>query len=202
VPSFLVHRDVQVVAVCDVNRSGVGYYYPDQVLGRETARRWVNEHYAQQTNSGRFQGCDAYVDFRELVARPDIDAVAIVVPDHWHAPIAIAAMRAGKDVYGEKPLALTVYQGRQMVKAVRKYHRVFQTGAQFLSSPTVRRACELVRNGRLGEIRTVRNWVDPNSFEGPGPGWQPMPVPEGFDYDFWLGPAPNAPYHVERCFHR
>ncbi len=202
VPSFLTHDDMQMLAVCDVNRSGVGYYYPDQVLGRETAQRWVNEHYAQEMASGRFRGCDAYADFRELLARPDIDAVAVVVPDHWHALIAIAAMRAGKDVYCEKPLALTVHQGRQMVKAARKYERVFQTGAQFRSSPNVRRACELVRNGRLGEIRRVRTWVDPNSFRGPGPGWQPMPVPEGFDYDFWLGPAPEAPYHVERCFHR
>ena len=202
VPSFLVHDDVQILAVCDVNRSGVGYYYPDQVLGRETAQRWVNEHYAQKMASGQFRGCDAYADFRELLARPDIDAVAIVVPDHWHALIAIAAMKAGKDVYCEKPLALTVHQGRQMVKAARKYERVFQTGAQFRSCPGVRRACELVRNGRLGEIRLVRTWVAPNSFEGPGPGWQPMPVPDGFDYDFWLGPAPETPYHVERCFHR
>jgi predicted dehydrogenase len=202
VPSFLVHDDVQMLAVCDVNRRGVGYYYPDQVLGRETARQWVDEHYGQQTASGRFKGCDAYNDFREIVNRSDIDAVAIVVPDHWHALIAIAALRAGKDVYCEKPLALTVRQGRRMVEAVRKHQRVFQTGAQFRSSPNVRRACELVRNGRLGEIRVVRTWVDANSFEGPGPGWQPMPVPEGFDYDFWLGPAPEAPYHVERCFHR
>ncbi len=202
VPSFLVHTDMQMVAVCDVRRCGVGYYYPDQVLGRETAQRWVHDHYAEQTASGRYQGCAAYADFRELLARPDIDAVAIVVPDHWHALIAIAALRAGKDVYCEKPLALTINQGRQMVKAVRRYQRVFQAGAQFRSSPSVRRACELVRNGRLGQIRTVRTWVDPNSFEGPGPGWQPMPVPDGFDYDFWLGPAPDAPYHVERCFHR
>ena len=202
VPSFLVHDDVQMLAVCDVNRQGVGYYWPDQVLGRETARQWVNEHYAQKTGSGQFRDCDAYVDFRELLGRSDIDAVAIVVPDHWHALIAIAAMRAGKDVYCEKPLALTVYQGRQMVKAVRKYKRIFQTGAQFRSCPGVRRACELVRNGRLGEIRRVRTWVAPNSFEGPGPGWKPMPVPDGFEYNFWLGPAPEAPYHVERCFHR
>ena len=202
VPSFLVHDDVQMLAVCDVNRRGVGYYYPDQVLGRETARQWVNEHYAEKTASGQFQGCDVYNDFRELLVRPDIDAVAIVVPDHWHALIAIAAMRSGKDVYCEKPLALTIHQGRQMVKAVREYQRVFQTGAQFRSCPGVRRACELVRNGRLGEIRLVRTWVDPNSFEGPGPGWRSMPVPEGFDYDFWLGPAPEAPYQVERCFHR
>ena len=202
VPSFLVHDDVQMLAVCDVNRSGIGYYYPDQVLGRETAKRWVNDHYAQKTSSGQFRSCDTYVDFRELLARSDIDAVAIVVPDHWHALIAIAAMRAGKDVYCEKPLALTIRQGRQMAKATRKYQRVFQTGAQFRSSPNVRRACELVRNGRLGEIRRVRTTVDPNSFEGPGPGWKPMPIPEGFEYNFWLGPAPEAPYHVERCFHR
>lgn len=202
IPSFLVHDDVQILAVCDVNRRGVGYYYPDQVLGRETARQWVNEHYAQKTRSGRFQGCDAYNDFRELIARQDIDAVAIVVPDHWHALIAIAAMRAGQDVYCEKPLSLTIHEGQEMVKAVRRYQRVFQTGAQFRSSPAVRRACELVRNGRLGEIRVVRTTVDANSFTGPGPGWKPQPVPEGFDYDLWLGPAPEAPYHIERCFHR
>ena len=202
VPSFLVHEDMQMLAVCDVRRSGLGYYYPDQVLGRETAQRWVNEHYAEKSPSGKFKGCDTYSDFRELLARSDIDAVAIVVPDHWHALIAIAAMKAGKDVYCEKPLALTIRQGHAMVDAVRKYERVFQTGAQFRSSPNVRRACELVRNGRLGEIRRVRTWVAPNSFESPGPGWKPMPVPDGFDYDFWLGPAPEAPYHIERCFHR
>lgn len=202
VPAFLVHEDMQMVAVCDVNRSGIGYYYPEQVLGRETAQRWVNEHYATKTRSGKFDGCHAYSDFRELLARADIDAVAIVVPDHWHALIAIAAMKAGKDVYCEKPLSLTIDQGRQMVNATGKYNRIFQTGAQFRSSPNVRHACELVRNGRLGKIHTVRTWVAPNSFEGPGPNWKPMPVPAGFDYDFWLGPAPEAAYHIERCFHR
>ena len=202
VPSFLAHDDMQMVAVCDVRRSGVGYYYPDQILGRETARKWVNEHYAEKTVAGVFKGCDAYSDFRELLARKDIDAVAVVVPDHWHALIAIEAMQAGKDVYCEKPLGLTVHEGRQMVKATRKYKRVFQTGAQFRSSPSVRHACELVRNGRLGEIRQVQTWVVPNVFSGPGPGWQPMAVPDDFDYDLWLGPAPDAPYHIERCFYR
>jgi hypothetical protein len=202
VPSFLVHDDVQMLAACDVNRRGIGYYYPDQVLGRETVKQWVEEHYAQKTPGGQFKGCDTYVDFRDVLARQDIDAVSIVVPDHWHALIAIAAMKAGKDVYCEKPLSLTIYEGQEMVKAARKYRRVFQTGGQFRSSPTVRRACELVRNGRLGEIRCVRTWVDANSFPSPGPGWQPQPVPAGFDYDFWLGPAPLAPYHIERCFHR
>jgi predicted dehydrogenase len=233
VPSFLVHDDVQIVAVCDVNRAGKGYYYGERVLGRETAKRWIDEYYARKASgspmkgdaydlilehkgapqqvespsaptasTGHFKGCDAYADFRELLGRSDIDAVAIVVPDHWHALIAIAALRAGKDVYCEKPLALTHYEGQQMIKAVRQYKRVFQTGGQFRSSPAVRRACELVRNGRLGQIKRVRTWVDGNSFPSPGPGWQPQPVPEGFDYAFWLGPAPQKPYHIERCFHR
>jgi predicted dehydrogenase len=202
IPSFLAHEDARIVAVCDVNRSGTGYYYPDQVLGRETGKRWVEEHYAKTTRSGQYKGCDAYSDFREVLARKDIDAVIIVVPDHWHAVIAIAAMRAGKDVYCEKPLALTIPQGRAMVKAVRKYQRIFQTGAQFRSSPAIRKACELVRNGRLGQIKLVRTWVDGNSFPSPGPGWQPQPIHKGFDYKFWLGPAPPAPFHMERCFHR
>lgn len=89
-----------------------------------------------------------------------------------------------------------------MVKAVREHGRIFQTGAQFRSSPAVRRACELVRNGRLGEVRLVRTWVAANSFPCPGPNWQPQPVPEGFDFDFWLGPAAAKPYHIERCFFR
>jgi len=202
VPAFLAHADARIVAVCDVNRSGVGYYHPEQVLGRETAKRWVEEHYGQQTRSGEYRGCDMYHDYRDLLARDDIDAVVIVVPDHWHALIAIAAMQAGKDVYCEKPLAMTIAEGRQMVDAVRKYDRIFQTGAQFRSSPAIRKACELVRNGRLGEIKTVRTWVDQNSFPSPGPGWQPQPVPEGFDYNFWLGSAPEAPFHPERCFFR
>ena len=233
VPSFLVHDDVQIVAVCDVNQAGKGYYYPDRILGRETAKRWVEQYYAEKasggpskgdaydlilgregakpgaaepsapkTPSGRFKGCDAYNDFRDVLARKDIDAVSIVVPDNWHAVIAIAAMAAGKDVYCEKPLAQTIYEGQRMVDAVRKYKRVFQTGGQFRSCPMVRKGCELVRNGRLGKILSVRTTVDGNSFPSPGPGWQPQPVPAGFDYEFWLGPAPQAPYHIERCFHR
>jgi len=89
-----------------------------------------------------------------------------------------------------------------MIEAVRRQKRIFQTGSQFRSSPAVRRACELVRNGRLGEIRRVLTRVAGNSFEGPGPGWKPMPVPKGFDYDFWLGSAPEAPYHKDRCLFR
>ncbi len=201
VPSFLVHDDVQILAACDVRRSGKGYYHPHQVLGRDIVKQWIDVFYAAKTGTD-YKACLEYNDFREVLARKDIDAVSIVVPDNWHALIAVAALAAGKDVYCEKPLAMKIYEGREMVKAVRKYKRVFQTGGQFRSSPNVRRACELVRNGRLGEIRLVRTTVDANSFPSPGPGWQPQPVPEGFDYDFWLGPAPEAPYHIERCFHR
>ncbi len=202
VPAFLAQNDARIVAVCDVNKSGKGYYYPDQVLGRETAKQWVEEHYGKESRSGQYKGCDTYHDFRDLIKRDDIDGVIIVVPDHWHAIIAIAAMKAGKDVYCEKPLALTIPEGREMVKAVRQYQRIFQTGAQFRSSPSVRKACELVRNGRLGKIERVLTWVDGNSFPSPGPGWEPQPVPEGFDYNFWLGSAPEAPFHMERCFFR
>ena len=155
-----------------------------------------------RTEGAQSKKPDAYKDYRKVLEREDIDAVMIATPDHWHTKIAVEAMHAGKDVYCEKPLALTIRQGRCMVEAVRKHERVFQTGAQFRSCPGVRRACELVRNGRLGEIRRVRTWVAPNSFTGPGPGWKPMPVPDGFDYNLWLGPTPEAPYHVERCFHR
>lgn len=202
IPAFLAQDDAQIVAVCDLRQSGKGYYYPDQVLGRETAKRWVEEHYGQQTRSGQFNGCETYQDYRELLARKALDAVVIIVPDHWHAIISIAAMRAGKDVYCEKPLALTIPEGRAIVNAVREHQRIFQVGAQFRSSPAIRKACELVRNGRLGEIKLVRTWVAPNSFPSPGPGWQPQPVPEGFDYNFWLGSAPEVPFHMERCFFR
>jgi len=202
IPAFLACGDAEIVAVCDVNRGGVGYYHPGQFLGRDAARQWVDFHFAEKNQTSILSRCAAYADFRELLARDDIDAVVIIVPDHWHALIAIAAMRAGKDVYCEKPLALTIEQGRKMVTVARAEKRVFQVGAQFRSSPAVRRACELVRNGRLGEIRLVRTWVDANSFPSPAPGWQPQPVPDGFDYAMWLGPAPEAPFHPERCFFR
>ena len=202
VPSFLVHDDMQMLAVCDVNRSGLGYYYPDQVLGRETAQRWVNEHYAEKAPNGKFKGCDTYADFRQLLARSDIDAVAIVVPDHWHALIAVAAMKAGKDVYCEKPLALTIRQGRMMVDAVRKYERVFQTGAQFRSSPNARRACELVRNGRAGRHPSRSHMGCSQQLRKPGPRLETYAHPRRIRLRFLARPRSETPYHVERCFHR
>jgi len=200
-PSMLRQKDVQVVAVCDVNRGSYGYARPEHFLGREPVRKKVDEYYAGQTRSGRYQGCDAYGDFREVLARDDVDAVMVVLPDHWHALVTIKACEAGKDVYCQKPLSLTIHDGQEMVKAVRRHRRILQTGSQYRSNRVVRRACELVRNGRIGEVRRVVAIIN-GSGPGPGPGWQPMPVPEGFDYDTWLGPAPWAPYHIDRCLYR
>lgn len=201
-PAFLQQEDVQVMAVCDVNRASHGYLTPEQFLGREPVRETVDKHYAEKSASGRFRGCRAYSDFREVLARDDIDAVVVVVPDHWHGLITVMAAEAGKDIYCEKPLSLSIAQGRKMIAAVRKHRRILQTGSQFRSSFGNRFACELVRNGRIGKVQRVVTFISPQNAVDPGPGWQPMPVPDGFDYDFWLGPAPLAPYHEGRCLYR
>ena len=134
----------------------------------------------------------SYRDFRRLLDRTDIDAVAIATPDHWHVLQAIAAVRAGKDVYCEKPLSNTVGEGRALADAVLRYGAVFQHGTQLHSSSGVRHACELVRNGRIGVLRTIRIGSPPGTA-----GWlfRAEPVPKDIDYDLWLGPAPVAPYY-------
>jgi predicted dehydrogenase len=201
-PAFLGQEDAQVLAVCDVNTASGGYRVPKQFLGRKPAQEKVNAYYAAGKASGRYQGCDSYNDFREILARPDIDAVAIVVPDHWHALMTVMAAQASKDIYCEKPLSLCLRHGRMMVDAVRQHKRVLQTGTHYRSSPAARLACELVRNGRIGKLQKIITYVAQNNAVDPGPGWKPMPVPAGFDYEFWLGPAPQAPYHKDRCFYR
>ncbi|HMO84891.1 MAG TPA: Gfo/Idh/MocA family oxidoreductase [Lacipirellulaceae bacterium] len=198
---FLQRPGCQVVAVCDVNRASHGYKDEQQFLGRDVARATVEEFYANKRGRGGYSGCDAYVDFREILTRDDVDAVVICAPDHWHAPMTIAAAEAKKDVYCEKPLGLTIGQGRAMINAVRKHGIVLQTGSHERSNPIVRQACELVRNGYIGDVTRVVTNVGPHNKVGPGPGWSPMPVPEGFDYDLWLGPAPMAPYHKDRCLY-
>ena len=201
-PQWLGNDDCQVVAVCDVNKASYGYKTEKQFLGREPQRDFVNQFYAKKTASGQYRGCDMHTDFRELLARKDIDAVAIITPDHWHAVMTVLAARAGKDIYCQKPMTLTIRQGREMIQAVRQNRCILQVGSQYRSMARIRRACELVRNGRLGKLRRVETYVAANNFSGPGPGWKEMPVPEGFDYDMWLGPAPKAPYHKDRCFYR
>lgn len=205
--AFLAQPDVQVLAVCDVVTASdeYGHWYKQgwngAWFGREPARKIVDNDYAQKAPSGSYKGCDAYVDFREIIARDDIDAVCITTPDHWHAIPAVMAAAAGKDIYCEKPLCLTVAEGRAMVEAARRYNRVFQTGTQRRSSEPYRFICELIRNGRIGKFQRALVAIGPNNKQAPPANWQPMPVPEWLDYEMWLGPAPWAPYHKDRCLY-
>ena len=198
--AFLGDERVQIVAVCDVNRESPGYWN-GAVAGREPGRRLVEERYAADKKSGKYKGCDALVDFRELLDRKDIDAVLISTPDHWHALPVILAAQAGKDIYCQKPLSLTIAEGRAMSEAVKKYKRVFQCGSQQRSDSNFRRACELVRNGRIGKLQTVRCGLPGGrpDFGKTGDRKKPEKVPEGFEYDLWLGPAPKAEYAPARC---
>ncbi len=205
--AFLAQPDVQVLAVCDVVEANneYGHWYKQgwngAWFGRESARKIVEDDYARKDPSGRYKGCDAYVDFREIIARNDIDAVCITTPDHWHAIPAIMAAVAGKDIYCEKPLSLTIAEGRAMAQAAQRYNVVFQTGTQRRSSAQFRFICELVRNGRIGKFQRALGTIGANNKEAPPSDWQPMPVPEWLDYDMWLGPAPWAPYHKDRCLY-
>lgn len=199
---FLENDDVQVVAVCDVNTASYGYRDESQYLGREPGRKMVDDHYGEKKGAGVYKGCRTYIDFQEVLACDDVDAVTVVVPDQWHAIMTIRAAAAGKDIYCEKPLSLTIGQGRAMVEAVKKHNRILQTGSMERSNPMNRFVCQLVRNGKIGQVKRVLTNVGYNNKVGPGPGWKPMPVPEGFDYQRWLGPAPEVPYHQDRCLYR
>jgi glucose-fructose oxidoreductase len=152
--------------------------------------------------SDRRDGCakmvkgKAYADFRELLARDDIDAVTVATPDHWHVPIAILAARAKKDVYGEKPLGLTIEQDLACQKVFAETGRIFQYGTQQRSAPNFRFGCELVRSGRIGKVHTIEVIAPDGSAGG---STQEIPVPPTLNYDMWLGPAPEAPYTADRC---
>lgn len=140
--------------------------------------------------------CEVFADYRRLLDRKDIDAVIISTPDHWHALTTIHACQAGKDVYCEKPLSLTIAEGRKMVEAARASQRIVQTGSQQRSAPEFRRACELVRNGALGKVQTILVGIPKCNHAGaPVPDTDP---PSGLDYDMWLGPAPQRPYNEKR----
>ena len=131
---FMQHDDVQIRAVCDVNTASDGYRDETTVMGREPALKIVNDYYAAKRGSGTYAGVDAYTDFRDIMERDDIDTVVIVVPDHWHASMTVAAAEAGKDIFCQKPLTLTLQDGRDMIAAVRKHKRVLQTGSQYRSN--------------------------------------------------------------------
>jgi glucose-fructose oxidoreductase len=168
---FLHCQGAQSVAVCDA--------YQDR---REAA--------------ARLTGGKPYADFRDLLARKDIDAVVVATPDHWHVPVANAAARAGKDAYVEKPLGISVHHDLACRKLFRQYQRIFQYGTQQRSMAHCRFGCELVRSGRIGKVHTIEV-VAPDGDAGGST--QQIPVPEGLDYNMWLGPAPMAPYTADRC---
>lgn len=179
--AFLAEKDVRIVAVCD-----------PVVSRRQAFRDHVNQAYGGSV-------CADCHDFRDLLARRDLDAVCIGTPDHWHAILAIAAMQAGKDVYVEKPLTRTIAEGRRVVEAAATYGRVLQTGLQRRSMGAYRYACELVRNGRIGQLTQVEVGIlSVNTGVQVGRDFPETPVPEGFDYELWLGPAPVAPFSPER----
>jgi predicted dehydrogenase len=177
-------KQAQVVAVCDVDSKRVNH-----------AKQLVETHYGRQSSGQAYKSCSAYGDFMELVERKDIDAVLIATPDHWHALPAIAAAKAGKDIFLQKPLTLTIQEGRVLSDTVRRYGRVFQVGSQQRSESNFRFACELVRNGRIGKLQTVKVGFGTDPPTGLEP---PMPIPENLDYDMWLGPAPWAEYTEKR----
>jgi len=184
--SFLNSPGIQTLAVCDVDK-----------LKLKRAQDTVQEHYSKP-NSAPYKGCATYGDFRELLARDDIDAVVIATPDHWHSIIVIQAAQAGKDIYCEKPLAQTIAEARAMVNAVRRYGRIFQTGSMQRSDDKFRFACELVRNGYIGEVKTVTVGIGGPPEDKSLPA---EPVPDYLDWDMWVGPAPWRPYNNDLSPH-
>lgn len=196
----------QLIAVCDPDKSR-----------RENARETVNAIYSQKTGK-TWSDCASYNDYRELLGRKDIDAVVIVTPDHWHALMSVHAAKFGKDIYCEKPVSVTIQEGRILADTIAAYNRVFQTGTQYRSIPVIRQVCEFVRNGGLGKVLKVFTIMDPlmgfisagrfspySRYIEPqknGHFYYPLDfllpeedVPEGLDWNMWVGPAPWKPYN-------
>ena len=182
--AFAGRKDAQVMAVCDVDKTR-----------REHFKNAINEKYTKLERKD-YKGCDGYEDYQEVLGRKDIDAVFIATPDHWHTAIAMAAAAAGKDIYCEKPLTLTIAEAKTLMDAVRKHDRVFQTGSQQRSEGPFRQAAEMILNGRLGKIKEV--------FVGIGATSKPRDLPdqtphEGLNWDKWLGQAPKQEYNEVLC---
>jgi len=182
-PGIWRYDTARLMAACDLDANRVA-----------DAKTLINGTYAKQTGKA-YDGVTGYTDYRELLANKDVDAVVISTPDHWHAIIAIAAVQAGKDVYLQKPASLTIAEGRALSDAVHHSGRIFQIGSQQRSSPQFRYAAELVRNGRIGQLKTVEIGLpgDPSGEVEPE-----MPVPPNLNYDMWLGSTPVVPYTEKR----
>lgn len=201
------NSSVELLALCEVDRTRL-----------DDGKKALEDLYAKRIESGTYRGGDYYNDYREMLARDDIDAVMIVTPDHWHTPQSIHAVESGKDVYCEKPVSMTVDEGRQLVDAVQRHGRVFQNGSQYRTNPAIRRACDFIRKGGLGTIKSVYTlWGSLGGMIG-SERFEPYascinaavtgrsmttldfalpgePVPEGLDWDLWVGPALSRPYN-------
>jgi predicted dehydrogenase len=182
-PGIWKYDQANIMAVCDLDANRV-----------ELGKAFINSYYSKKTGKP-YDGVTGYHHYRELLANKDIDAVVISTPDHQHAILAVDAVRAKKDVYLQKPASLTISEGRHMSDQVAASKQILQIGSQQRSWKQFYRACELVRNGRIGEIKHVEIGL-PGDPAGGNPA--PMPVPTGFQYDAWLGSTPEVPYTVDR----
>lgn len=217
---FLKQPDVRVIAVCDVNRQSSDYSEWDKnelrdkvrallgdanwgsqltgpTAGREPARAIVEAYYAKSRPSGQYHGCAAYNDFRELLhAEKDLDGVVVCTTDHWHAPISITAMKMGKHTYCQKPMTHSVGEARRMAEVARQTKVATQVAVGNSASEATRQLSEWIAAGAIGPVRRVENWSSrpfwPQGLERPK---ETEPVPAGLDWDLWLGPAPERPYH-------
>ncbi|MBD3265132.1 gfo/Idh/MocA family oxidoreductase, partial [bacterium] len=184
---FLTEQDCQIVAVCDVDRKR-----------RLEAKKLVESRYADRFDKDTYKGCEHYNDFRSITGRDDIDAVMVATPDHWHVLPSILAAQAGKDILCEKPLTVTVEEGRILSDVIHKTNRVFMTATENRSDENYLRMCELVRNGRIGKLRRIEVGLPGKPSVHPA-SMEVKQVPDDFDYDMWLGQAPEKPYCEARC---
>ena len=182
-PGILQYDRASIVAVCDLDAHRV-----------EDGKKFVNDYYAAKTGKPH-DGVIGYANYHELLANKDIDAVVVSTPDHWHALIGVDAVRAGKDVYLQKPASLTIAEGRALSNAVQASGRILQIGSQQRSTIQFRYAAELVRNGRIGDLQRVEIGLPGDPAGG---NTAHMPVPAGFNYEMWLGETPDVYYTVDR----
>ncbi|MDQ1089684.1 Gfo/Idh/MocA family protein [Siphonobacter sp. SORGH_AS_1065] len=185
IPGVWQYDNALIMAVCDVDANRA-----------QDAKKLVNDYYSKKSGKD-YDGVQVYGDYRELLANKDIDAVLVSTPDHWHAPMVIHAVQAGKHVYMQKPASLTISEGRMMADAVKRSGTIVQVGSQQRSSSQFRYAAELVRNGRIGQLKTVYVGLpgDPSGDEE-----KEMPIPKNLNYDFWLGTTPEV-YYTEKRVH-
>lgn len=190
IPQIIESKLGQIVAVCDVDNWRL-----------DNAVKQVNEGYAQQKGTS-YKGCKAYKDYREVLQQADVDAVMISTPDHWHVPMAIDAARANKHISLEKPISTCIGHGKKLVEALKKYPVITRNDSEFRTLPKLARAVELVRNGRIGQLKKIYLAVPPELNGDALPPQPTTPAPQELNYDFWLGPAWEAPYTEKRVHAR